>query len=67
MDKSTSGMVFIGIGLLSILGALLNWRVVVGSGKLIPRLLGPAGGKIFIIIVGVALICLGAAMMTGLM
>jgi small neutral amino acid transporter SnatA (MarC family) len=67
MDKATSGLILIGIGVLSILGALLNWRIVVGSGKLIPRLLGPTGAKIFMIIVGVALIGLGAAVMAGLM
>ena len=66
MEQTTTGMVVIGIGLLSILGALLNWRIVVGSGKLIPRLLGPAGAKIFMIILGLALIGLGACIFLGL-
>jgi hypothetical protein len=67
MEQMTSGMIVIGIGVLSILGALLNWRIVVGSGKLIPRLLGPAGAKIFMIIVGLACIVLGISLMLGLL
>lgn len=66
MDKTTSAYVLIGIGILLIAGAILNWRMVVGSGKLIPRLLGPGGAKLFMIIVGVALFFLGIAMMMGL-
>jgi hypothetical protein len=61
-----SGMLVIVIGVLSILGALLNWRIVVGSGKLIPRLLGPAGAKVFMVVVGLACIVLGTSLMLGL-
>lgn len=66
METTASGMVIIVVGLLSILGALLNWRIVVGSGKLIPRLLGPSGAKIFMILIGLALIGLGTAILLGL-
>lgn len=66
MDQTTSGMLVIGVGVLSILGALLNWRIVVGSGKLIPRLLGPTGAKIFMVLVGLGFIGCGIALILGL-
>lgn len=66
MDQTSSGIIVIFVGLLSILGALLNWRIIVGSGKLIPRLLGPAGAKIFMILLGLALIGLGICIWLGL-
>jgi hypothetical protein len=65
MERMTTGVVVIGIGLLSIVGALLNWRIAVGPGKLIPRLLGPAGAKIFMILIGLALIGLGIFITIG--
>lgn len=66
MDQITGGMVVIGVGLLCIVGALLNWRIVVGSGKLIPRLLGPTGAKIFMVLVGVGFIVYGIVLIMGL-
>jgi hypothetical protein len=62
MDQITGGMLMMGVGALSIIGALLNWRIVVGSGKLIPRLLGPTGAKIFMVILGIGFIGYGIAL-----
>lgn len=67
MERFTAGMIMVGVGLLFIVGALLNWRVVVGSGKLIPRLLGPAGAKIVMVTLGVALIAFGICLYLGLL
>ena len=66
MSSSTGGMFIILIGLISILGAFLNWNIVVGAGKLIPRLLGPTGAKIFMIILGIVLIGVGMGIVLGL-
>jgi hypothetical protein len=66
MEQTMSGMVIIGVGILSILGALLNWSIVVGSGKLIPRLLGPIGAKIFMIVAGLVIIGFGIGILLGL-
>jgi hypothetical protein len=66
MERSIAGMIMIGIGLLFIVGALSNWRIVVGSGKLIPRLLGPVGAKIFMVTIGLALIVFGICLFLGL-
>lgn len=65
MDQTTGGFVVIGVGVLSIMGALLNWRIVVGSGKLIPRLFGPTGAKIVMVLVGIGLIGYGIALALG--
>ena len=66
MSPITGGMFIILIGIISILGAFLNWNIVVGPGKLIPRLLGPSGAKIFMIILGIVLVGIGAGMVLGL-
>jgi hypothetical protein len=67
MDQMTGGLVMIAVGLLCVVGALLNWGVVVGPGKLIPRLLGPAGARIFMIVIGLVLVGLGLALSLGMM
>jgi small neutral amino acid transporter SnatA (MarC family) len=66
MDETTTGLVLIGIGILTMVGAFLNWRIVVGPGKLIPRLLGPTGARILMILVGLALVGLGISIYMGL-
>ena len=65
MEQTTPGMILIGVGILSIVGALLNWRIVVGPGKLIPRLIGPSGAKIFMILIGLVLIGIGMGILLG--
>jgi hypothetical protein len=65
MNQTTGGMMVIGVGVLLMIGALLNWPIVVGSGKLLPRLLGPIGAKIFMVIVGLGLIGYGIALILG--
>lgn len=65
MEQTIPGMILIRVGLHSLIGALLNWRLVVGSGKLISRLLGSAGAKNFIVLAGLVLISVGIGMFTG--
>lgn len=65
MEQTVSGMLILSIGVLSIVGAVLNWRMVVGPEKLIPRLLGPAGAKIFMILLGLGLIVFGILLLLG--
>ncbi len=66
MDQMTGSLVVIAVGILCILGALLNWGIVVGSGKLIPRVLGPVGAKVFMVLLGIGLIGYGIVMLLGL-
>ena len=65
MQASLGGFITILVGLVSILGAIQNWHFVVGPGKLIPRLLGPKYARLFMILLGVALIILGMGILLG--
>lgn len=65
MDQFVPALVVILIGIVTILGALLNWRIIMNPGKLIPRLLGPAVSRIVFVVAGVALIGLGVGLLLG--
>lgn len=65
MDQTGSALIVIGLGILIFVGALLNWRILMNPGKLIPRLFGPTGAKIFLFIIGLALIVFGVSLMLG--
>jgi len=56
---NTPGFVLIFVGLLAVLGAALNWRIVSHSGKLFNRLLGDTAARAIYAAVGVVLIVLG--------
>ena len=56
---NTPGFVLIFVGLLAVLGAVLNWRIVSHSGKLFNRLLGDTAARAIYAAVGVVLIVLG--------
>ena len=60
MSSVTLGIVLIVIGLVAILGAALNWRIVNRPGKLFNRLLGDTAARAIYAAVGVVLIVLGA-------
>ena len=60
MSSVTPGIVLIVIGLVAILGAALNWRIVNRPGKLFNRLLGDTAARAIYAAVGVVLIVLGA-------
>ena len=57
---NTPGFVLIFVGLLAVLGAALNWRIVSHSGKLFNRLLGDTAARAIYAAVGVVLIVLGS-------
>ena len=54
-----SGIVLLVIGLLAVVGAALNWRIVSHSGKLLNRLLGDKVARVIYAAVGVLLMVLG--------
>ena len=57
---NTPGIVLLVIGLLAVIGAALNWRIVSHSGKLFNRILGNTAARAIYAAVGVVLILLGA-------
>jgi len=66
MNQILPGVIVCLTGGVMILGAVLNWGIIMSPGKLIPRLLGPAVSRIVFVIAGIALIGLGAGIMLGL-
>ncbi len=65
MNQIIPGSIVILAGVITILGALMNWRIVMNPGKLIPRLLGPALSRIVFVVLGFALIGLGFGILLG--
>lgn len=55
MSPTVSGYILSAIGVLAMLGAVLNWRLVTHSGKLFNRLLGNTIARIIYFGVGVVL------------
>jgi len=59
MIGNTPGVFLIVIGVLAVIGAALNWRIVSHSGKLLNRLLGDQVARAVYSAIGVLLIVLG--------
>ena len=59
MSGETPGIVLVAIGLIAILGAALNWRIVSHSGRILNRLLGDIPARAIYAAVGLTLIVLG--------
>jgi len=66
MSDTTSGIVLILLGLMSVIGSILNWRFVTRSGKLLNLLLGDTVARIIYVVIGVVVTLLGIAILTGL-
>jgi len=63
-DPAVIGSVMIAIGILAVIGAALNWRIVSHSGKLLNRIFGDTIARAFYAAVGFVLIILGAGRFT---
>ena len=59
MSGEAPGFILIAIGLVAILGAVLNWRIVSHSGRILNRLLGDTPARVVYVAAGVVLIVLG--------
>jgi hypothetical protein len=66
MSDTVSGILIILIGLLAIIGAALNWRIVTHPRKLLNLLLGDTIAKTIYIAVGFILLVLGIGRVLGL-
>ena len=65
MSPTVSGYILSAIGVLAMLGAALNWRLVTRSGKLLNRLLGDTIARIIYFGVGVVLFVKGIELAIG--
>ena len=65
MNLSVESIFFLVIGLLFLVGVILNWRIFTGSGKLTNRLLGPTVTRIVYSLFGLVLLGLGIGLLFG--
>jgi hypothetical protein len=66
MSDSVLAFVMIAIGVVALIGAALNWRIVSRSGKLLNLLLGDTIARAIYGAVGVVLIALGIGRLLAL-
>jgi uncharacterized membrane protein YuzA (DUF378 family) len=66
MNFSLESILAIALGLIILLGAVLNWQFILRPERLVNRLMGPVLTRIVYIIVGIVLMGLGVGLMTGL-
>jgi len=65
MDTMILGYVMIVLGILVMLGAALNWRIISRSGKLLNMLLGDTVARVVYFLVGLIFVFLGINRLTG--
>ena len=66
MTNISVGLILAMVGLLSMIGTSLNWRIVTHPGKILNRILGDTVARAIYMIVGVALFVLGMGQVFGL-
>ena len=59
MSQIVPGLILIAVGVLAMLGAAFNWRLVTHSGKLFNRLLGDRVARVIYFCVGIFLFVKG--------
>ena len=65
MDTMIPGLILVLVGVLSMLGAALNWRLVTRSGKLLNLLFGDTVARVIYFSVGIFVFVKGIEIMTG--
>ena len=66
MSSTGSGIVLILLGLLTILGAALNWWIIMRSSRLFNRLVGERVARAIYIAIGFVLLVIGIGRLAGL-
>lgn len=66
MTETVSGILIILIGLLTMIGSALNWRLVTRPGKLLNLLFGDMVARTIYFVIGILLLVLGVDMVFGL-
>jgi hypothetical protein len=64
-DPTILGLIFIAIGVLTMVGAALNWRIVSHSGKLLNRILGDNVARVIYFAAGIFLLVVGVGRLIG--
>ena len=66
MSETTAGLIVSVIGVLVMVGAALNWRVVTHPGKLLNMIFGDRIARIIAFLVGLYIFVLGIGQILGL-
>jgi hypothetical protein len=64
-DPTVTGLLFVAIGVLTMIGAALNWRIVTHSGKLFNRLFGDTVARVIYFTLGIFLFVVGVGRLIG--
>ncbi|GEM_PF-4826590 len=65
MNFSIESILAVALGLIILLGAILNWQFILRPERLVNRLMGAILTRIIYIIVGIVLMGLGVGLMLG--
>jgi hypothetical protein len=65
MDSTIAGSILIAVGALAMLGAVLNWRIVTRSGKLLNMMLGDTVARVLYFGVGIFMFIKGIEIIIG--
>ena len=65
MSTTVAGLLMMAFGLLAMLGAALNWRIVSRSGKFLNMVLGDTVARVIYFLVGVIIFVLGLERFLG--
>ncbi len=66
MTDTIEGIIFILLGLLTMLGAAFNWSLVSRPGKLVNRLLGDTAARVVYFAIGFLVFFIGVGLLTGI-
>lgn len=64
-DPTFTGFLFVGIGILLMVGAALNWGIVSRPGKLLNRFFGDTVARIIYFVAGIFLFVVGVGRLIG--
>ncbi|HEX5808635.1 MAG TPA: hypothetical protein VFY25_08205 [Anaerolineales bacterium] len=65
MDATLTGLVLLAIGILIMVGSVLNWAIVTRPGKLFNRIFGDTVARIIYFVAGIFLFVVGIGRLIG--
>jgi di/tricarboxylate transporter len=65
MDAPWTGLIFVAIGILTMVGAALSWGIVTRPGKLLNRIFGDTVARIIYFVAGIFLFVVGIGRLIG--
>ena len=65
MSVAATGLLLIAMGVLIMVGAVLNWGIVTRPGKLFNRIFGDAAARVIYFVAGIFLFFVGIGRMIG--